>query len=120
MVTISLKFPIAKNQIIFRINCFHSIISVFRERKVEGQDLARFVELLELDEGAFVEEELGGYFGKLMQFISASEPLLNKAASHEENRAKINPGEHSAGHSARQVDWTLFPPPPIFVPIIMI
>lgn len=62
-----------KKRIIFMINNLDQIISIFNERRVQGRELNRFVDLLTQQREQFVEEELLQCFSKMIAFVQNTE-----------------------------------------------
>ena len=70
---LSEELPSSKQRVVFLINNFDQILSVFGERGIIGDETARFEELLAQHRGLFVEEELQEGFGPFIAFVQQTE-----------------------------------------------
>ena len=69
--------PTNKKRVIFMINNFDSIVTIFKERRVSGRELNRFSELLAHERELFVEEELLQTFSKMIAFVQQTEAHMS-------------------------------------------
>jgi hypothetical protein len=69
-----------KARLIFLINNYDHVVRAHEELDLLGEpDCKYFVDLLAQQQAAFVEEELGEMYGKLVQFVKETEPLLQQS-----------------------------------------
>jgi hypothetical protein len=62
-------FPTSKDQKVFFINNFDSIISIFQEKQILSDELQKFEELLMHQRELFAEEEIKAFFPRLVNFV---------------------------------------------------
>ena len=62
-----------KHRLVFLINNYDLVLTVFGERHIVGEDAARFEELLAQHRGLFVESELQEGFSGLISFVTQTE-----------------------------------------------
>lgn len=87
-----------KKKIVFLINNFDQIISIFQERRVPGKEMNHFVDLLMQQRELFVEEELLQNFSKMIAFVQQTEQHLSQSqfgsstskAAAEGNKVEVN------------------------------
>lgn len=77
---LSHEVPAEKHRLVFLINNYDQVLSVFAERHIVGEDSARFEELLAQHRGLFVEAELQETFGRLITFVQKTELAVTDAA----------------------------------------
>jgi len=65
------------NKIVFLINNYDLVTSVFAERQLDSDDAKYFSEQLQQQTALFVEEELSACYGRMIQFVRRTEPLIN-------------------------------------------
>jgi hypothetical protein len=58
-----------KDQIVFLINNCDQIITIFQERRLSGNEMQRFEDILMRQRELFAEEEVRGCFSKLISFV---------------------------------------------------
>jgi len=69
LTTLAKDLATPQERTIFMINNYDVILSILKERGIECADTQRLEELLGASTTAFVEEELGNFFGKLIGFV---------------------------------------------------
>ena len=79
---LSEELPTPKQRLVFLINNYDQILSVFAERNMVGEETAWFDETLAQHRGLFVEEELSQGFSQLIAFVQQTEAAMagSKAA----------------------------------------
>ena len=78
---LSEELPSSKQRLVFLVNNYDQVLSVFSERGVIGDEMARFEELLAQHRGLFVEEELVEGFGPIIAFVQHTEAQMASAAN---------------------------------------
>jgi len=68
---------LSKHRVIFLINNLDQILQVFQERRVQGRETTRFVDLLMKQRELFVEEELLQSYSKMIAFIQQTESHMS-------------------------------------------
>lgn len=71
----------SKQRLVFLINNYDQVLTVFSERNVVGDETARFEELLSHHRSLYVEEELMDSFSTLISFVQRAEPQVQQGAS---------------------------------------
>lgn len=78
-----------KRRIVFLINNYDQIVTVFQERRVSGcVEMTRFMDLLLQQRELFVEEELLSGYAKLIQFVQQTELRMSQLTRGE--RLELN------------------------------
>jgi len=72
------ELPSSKQKVVFLINNFDQVLSVFGERQIIGDESARFEELLAQHRGLFVEEELLESFSSFITFVQHTEAYMGE------------------------------------------
>lgn len=75
------ELPTSKHRVVFLINNYDQVLSVFSERQIIGDESGRFEELLSQHRGNFVEEELLDGFSAMISFVQHTE--ANMAAGDD-------------------------------------
>ena len=75
-----------KAQIIFLINNYDQILSLFDERSVTGDDTTRFRELVAQQIAQYIEEELSESYGRLIAFVKQIEARVRQKPPHDQIR----------------------------------
>jgi len=84
-----------RNQAAFLINSYHLIATTLAERGARGEDSLHFEQLLDSIKATFVEEQLNVDYGRLIQYVKQTEPLLMQGASPADvARADLSAMEH--------------------------
>ncbi len=78
-----------KRRIVFLINNYDQIVTVFQERRVSGcLEMTRFMDLLLQQRELFVEEELLSGYAKMIQFVQQTELRMSQLGRGE--RLELN------------------------------
>jgi hypothetical protein len=78
-----------KRRIVFLINNYDQIVTVFQERRVSGcLEMTRFMDLLLQQRELFVEEELLSGYAKMIQFVQQTELRMSQLTRGE--RLELN------------------------------
>eukprot|EP00611_Tribonema_gayanum_P019451 TRINITY_DN336_c0_g1_i1.p1 TRINITY_DN336_c0_g1~~TRINITY_DN336_c0_g1_i1.p1 ORF type:complete len:749 (+),score=271.71 TRINITY_DN336_c0_g1_i1:64-2247(+) len=75
MQRLSLQIHGKKNQVVFLINNYDQVLTVFHERRIMADETTKFEELLAHERESFVEEELKQRYARLIAFVQANESL---------------------------------------------
>ncbi|CAM9962480.1 unnamed protein product [Ascophyllum nodosum] len=75
------QLPSNKLQVVFLINNYHEVLSIFQERRIISDETARFEELLGLQRDFFVEEELKEKYRRLISFVQQTEKAITSGES---------------------------------------
>eukprot|EP01035_Chromulina_nebulosa_P021447 gene21447-27780_t len=89
---LSLLIVNKKDRIVFLINNFDQILSLFQERRIAGEELQRFEDLLMQQREFYAEEEVNNSFSRLITFVVQTEKEMASLASNESNTSKTNSG----------------------------
>ncbi|CAM9642682.1 unnamed protein product [Phaeothamnion confervicola] len=72
------QLPTPKQRIVFLINNYDQVLSVFQERRIMSDETARFEELLSRQREVFVEAELQERYGRLIDFVHRTEAAMSQ------------------------------------------
>ena len=78
-----------KDRKVFFINNLDSMLGVFSERRVQSEEVMKFEELLLRQRELYVEEELVGFFSKLIAFVLETERKLSNASGSNDSRSGL-------------------------------
>ncbi len=67
-----------KMQTVFQVNNYNQILSLFQERHIIAEEVARFEDLLGEFREIFVEEELKERYAKLIDFVSSVDRMMSQ------------------------------------------
>lgn len=70
------ELPTAKGKMVFLINNYDQVLSLFQERRILSEETTRFEELLSQQREQFVEEELLVSFGRMIAFVQQTEAQM--------------------------------------------
>ncbi|CAM9364292.1 unnamed protein product [Chrysoparadoxa australica] len=73
---LSERLPAEKQRLIFLINNYDQVLSVFAERRIISDETTRFEDLLSETRELFVEEELKQRYPQMLAFVQQSEATL--------------------------------------------
>jgi hypothetical protein len=84
-----------KSQATFLVNQYELIVSTLNERGARGEESAHFEQLLETEKARFVEEELSVDYGRMIQYVKQTEPLLmSGGGAPDTSRIDVSGMEH--------------------------
>lgn len=75
------EYPDQKQRIVFVINNYDLILSVYSEHNIQWDEVSALQKLLEVQTQAFVEEELLGAYRDIIFFVKEMTPIAAAAAS---------------------------------------
>lgn len=97
-----------KDRIVFLVNNYDLILTIFRERRVRSDDATLFETKLKKERELFVEYELQSYFSKMIQFVNRTEkmnpPSKPSAAAAAAAATGNSPPGSNAAAATIQVD----------------
>lgn len=79
-----------KQQLIYLINCFDTVLGALVQCKIENADRKRFQKLVNENMDQYVDLELKQYFGKLITYVNTVEPAIAAISDMNEKKQKVN------------------------------
>ncbi len=82
--------PRPKMQTVFQVNNYNQILSLFKERHIISEEVARFEALLGEYREIFVEEELKERYTKLIAFVNSTERAQQQEGGSGVNKQEVS------------------------------